>query len=207
MQPRSGDGEAAPPSHAQLAALCEDFPQFRLWREDDCGRVRFIARSRHPALNPHTVVTADPGELRAALGDAPAQSHAVGGQPVDRRPPRFSPEVPHPARIYNVWIGGKDAYAADRAAAAEGARCRPQGAAAARANRAFLARAVRYLADRQGIRQFADIGPGLPAPQATHTVAQAIAPESKIVYVDNDPLVLAHARALLTSSRDGICEY
>jgi hypothetical protein len=207
MQPRFGDGEAAPASHDQLAALREDFAQFRVWREDDCGRVRYIARSRHPALNPHTVVTADPGELRAALGDALAQPHAAGGQPVDRRPPRFSPEVPHPARVYNVWIGGKDAYAADRAAAAEVARCRPQVVAGARANRAYLARAVRYLAGPCGIRQFLDIGPGLPAPDATHTVAQAIAPESKIVYVDNDPLVLAHARALMTSRPQGACDY
>jgi hypothetical protein len=122
-------------------------------------------------------------------------------------PLRFDPGVPHPARVYNVWLGGKDGLAADRAAAAEVARSRPQVVAGARANRAFLARAVRYLADRQGIRQFVDIGPGLPAPDATHQVAQAIAPDSKIVYVDNDRLVLVHARALLTSSREGVCEY
>ncbi len=122
-------------------------------------------------------------------------------------PPRFDPDVPHPARVYNVWIGGKDAYSADRRAAEEVASCRPQVVAGARANRAFLARAVRYLAGRRGIRQFLDIGPGLPAPGATHEVAQAIDPHSKIVYVDNDPLVLSHARALLTSRRDGVCEY
>jgi hypothetical protein len=207
MQPRSGDGEAAPASHDQLAALCEDFPQFLVWREDDCGRVRYIVRSQHPGQHPHTVVTADLGELRAALSDASGQPHAGGGQSIGPRPPRFSPEVPHPARVYNVWIGGKDAYAADRQAAEEVARCRPQVVAGARANRAFLARAVRYLAGREGIRQFLDIGPGLPAPDATHTVAQAIAPESKIVYVDNDPLVLAHARALLTSLPQGECDY
>jgi hypothetical protein len=120
---------------------------------------------------------------------------------------RFSPEIPHPARVYNVWIGGKDAYAADRAAAAEVARCRPQVVAGARSNRAFLARAVRYLAGQRGIRQFLDIGPGLPAPGATHTVAQAIAPQTRVVYADNDPLVLAHARALLTSLPEGACDY
>lgn len=108
--------------------------------------------------------------------------------------PRFDPEVAHPARVYNVWIGGKDAYAADRTAAAEVAACRPQVAAGARANRAFLARVVRYLAGQRGIRQFLDIGPGLPAPGATHTVAQAIAPECRVVYADNDPLVLATTR-------------
>jgi S-adenosyl methyltransferase len=102
------------------------------------------------------------------------------------KPPRFDPDVPHPARVYSVWIGGKDHYPADRKAAAEVARCRPQVVAGARANRAFLARAVRYLAGRHGIRQFLDTGPGLPAPDATHTVAQAIDPRSRIVYVDND---------------------
>jgi len=121
--------------------------------------------------------------------------------------PPFDPEVAHPARVYNVWIGGKDHYPADRKAAAEVASCRPQVVAGARANRAFLARVVHYLARQQGIRQFLDIGPGLPAPGSTHAVAQAIAPESRVVYADSDPLVLAHARALLTSSREGVCEY
>jgi len=122
-------------------------------------------------------------------------------------PRRFTPGVAHPARVYAYWLGGKDHYPADRKVAEEVAACRPQVVAGARANRAFLARAVRYLAGPRGIRQFLDIGPGLPAPDATHTVAQAIAPESKIVYVDNDPLVLAHARALLTSKTGGICEH
>jgi SAM-dependent methyltransferase len=120
---------------------------------------------------------------------------------------RFTPDVPHPARVYNVWLGGKDGLAADRKAAAEVAACCPQVVAGARANRAFLARAVRYLAGERGIRQFLDIGPGLPARDSTHYVAQAIAPQSKIVYVDNDALVLAHARALLTSLPEGCCEY
>ena len=119
---------------------------------------------------------------------------------------RFDPAIPHSARVYNVWLGGKDGLAADRKAAAEVAACRPQVVAGARANRAFLARAVRYLAGQCGVRQFIDIGPGLPSPGNAHEVAQAITPESKIVYVDNDPLVLAHARALLTSGRAGVCE-
>jgi S-adenosyl methyltransferase len=122
-------------------------------------------------------------------------------------PPRFNPDVAHPARVYNVWLGGKDNLAADRKAAAEVAACRPQVVAGARSNRAFLYRVVRYLASQRGISQFLDVGPGLPAPGNTHEVAQAIDPHSKIVYVDNDPLVLSHARALLTSSRAGICEY
>jgi len=120
---------------------------------------------------------------------------------------RFDPDVAHPARVYAYWLGSKDHYPADRKAAEEVAVCRPQVVAGARANRAFLARSVRYLAGQCGIGQFLDIGPGLPAPLATHEVAQATTPESKIVYVDSDPLVLSHARALLTPSREGTCEY
>src|SRR5262249_27104314 len=86
-------------------------------------------------------------------------------------------------------------------------RRRPQVVTGARANRAFLARVVRYLAAECGIRQFLDIGTGLPAPNSTHEVAQAVAPDSRIVYVDNDPLVLVHARALLTSAPQGSCDY
>jgi hypothetical protein len=127
-------------------------------------------------------------------------------QPATRGTSGFDPAVPHPARVYNVWLGGKDGLAADRRAAAEVAACRPQVLAGARANREFLARVVRYLASQQGVRQFIDIGPGLPAPGNSHEVAQAIAPESRVVYVDNDRLVLVHARALLTSSLEGVCE-
>jgi hypothetical protein len=121
--------------------------------------------------------------------------------------PRFDPGIPHSARIYNVWLGGKDGLAADRKAAAEVAACRPQVVAGAQATRAFLARTVRYLAGPCGIRQFLDIGPGLPAPGSTHEVAQSIAPESRVVYVDSDPLVMAHARALFTSLPQGSCDY
>jgi len=120
--------------------------------------------------------------------------------------PGFDPSVAHPARVYAYWLGGKDHYLADRQAAEEVIRRRPQVVAGARANRAFLSRVVRYLAAECGIRQFLDIGTGLPAPQATHEVAQAIAPQSRVVYVDNDPLVLVHARALLTSSPQGACD-
>ena len=111
---------------------------------------------------------------------------------------RFDPDTPHPARVYNFWLGGKDHYPADRKAAQEVMRARPQVVDSARANRAFLARVVRYLAAEAGIRQFLDIGTGLPAPDSTHEVAQSEARDCRIVYVDNDPLVLAHARALLT---------
>jgi SAM-dependent methyltransferase len=122
-------------------------------------------------------------------------------------PCRFDPDIAHPASVYAYWIGSKDHYPADRKAAEEVAAHRPQAVAGARANRAFLARVVRYLAGQRGVQQFLDIGPGLPAALATHEVAQAIAPDSKIVYVDNDPLVMVHARALLTSTTGGTCEY
>jgi hypothetical protein len=189
----------------ELASLRVGFPQFRIWREITYDRTRYIARSQYPGQRPHTVVSTDPGELRAALSRTPAQPH--GSQPANPGTARFSPEIPHPARVYAYWLGTKDHYPADRKAAAEVAACRPQVVAGARANRAFLARAVRYLSGQAGIRQFLDIGPGLPAPDATHTVAQAIAPECRIVYADNDPLVLAHARALLTSLPQGACDY
>jgi hypothetical protein len=122
-------------------------------------------------------------------------------------PRRFDSAVAHPARVYNVWIGGKDHSAADRQAAEEVARCRPHVEAGARANRAFLARAVRYLAAERHIRQFLDIGPGLPAPGNAHEVAQAIAPDSRVVYVDNDPVVVSRARAQLVSAPEGVCGY
>jgi hypothetical protein len=120
---------------------------------------------------------------------------------------RFDPDVPHAARVYNFWLGGKDHFLADRKAAQEVMRARPQVVEGARANRAFLARVVRYLAADAGVRQFLDIGTGLPAPDSTHGVAQSVARECRIVYVDNDPLVLAHARALLAGTREGACGY
>ena len=119
----------------------------------------------------------------------------------------FDPCVAHPARVYNVWLGGKDHYAADRRAAAQVISQRPQVVGAALANRQFLGRAVRYLVRCHGIRQFLDIGTGLPAPDNTHEVAQQADVWSRVVYVDNDPLVMSHARALLTSSDEGSCDY
>jgi hypothetical protein len=122
-------------------------------------------------------------------------------------PPEFDTSVAHQARIYDYLLGGKDNYAADRAAAEAGLKVWPEGAFTARANRALLGRVVRYLAGEAGIRQFLDIGTGIPTAGNTHQVAQAIAPETRVVYVDYDPIVLAHARALLTSSDAGATEY
>jgi hypothetical protein len=121
--------------------------------------------------------------------------------------PRVDRSVAHSARVYNYWLGGKDNFAADREAAEAALAVRPDLRFAVRANRAFLARAVRFLAGEVGIRQFLDIGTGIPTENNTHEVAQSVAPESKIVYVDNDPVVLNHARALLTSAPAGACAY
>ena len=117
--------------------------------------------------------------------------------------PDFDTSVAHQARMYDYLLGGKDNYAADRAQTEAALKVYPEWAFTARANRAFLGRAVRYLAADAGIRQFLDIGTGIPTAGNTHQVAQAIAPESRVVYVDYDPVVLAHARALLTSSDAG----
>jgi S-adenosyl methyltransferase len=119
----------------------------------------------------------------------------------------FDTSVPHFARVYDYWLGGKDNFAVDRAAGDQAIRAFPDIAVSARANRAFLARAVRFLAGEAGIRQFLDIGTGIPTGNNTHQVAQFVAPESRIVYVDNDPFILSHARALLASRPEGGTEY
>jgi S-adenosyl methyltransferase len=121
--------------------------------------------------------------------------------------PAFDTSVAHQARIYDYLLGGKDNYAADRAASEAVLSIYPEMAFNARANRAFLGRVVRYLAGEAGIRQFLDIGTGIPTAGNTHQVAQEIAPASRIVYVDYDPIVLAHARALLTSGGAGATDY
>jgi hypothetical protein len=125
----------------------------------------------------------------------------------EQQAPKLDSNVPQTARIWNYWLGGKDNFAADRAVGDEIRAAFPKIVENARLSRAFLVRAVRYLAGEAGIRQFLDVGTGLPTADNTHEVAQAVAPESRIVYVDNDPLVLVHARALLTSSPEGVTDY
>jgi hypothetical protein len=115
--------------------------------------------------------------------------------------------VAHIARVYDYWLGGTNYYPADRLAGDAALEAFPYIASGVRANRAFLARVVRYLAGEAGIRQFLDIGTGIPTANNTHEVAQAVAPDCRVVYVDNDPVVLAHARDLLTSSPQGATAY
>ncbi|MGC4747504.1 SAM-dependent methyltransferase [Micromonospora sp. DT201] len=125
------------------------------------------------------------------------------GSPSDR----IDTSVAHPARRYNYWLGGKDNFQADRESGDAMAAAFPTIRTAALENRRFLQRAVSYLAGEAGVRQFLDIGTGIPTANNTHEVAQAIAPQARVVYVDNDPIVLAHARALLTSSPAGATAY
>ncbi|WP_458078680.1 SAM-dependent methyltransferase [Streptomyces sp. EMB26] len=120
---------------------------------------------------------------------------------------RIRTDQPHTARIWNYWLGGKDNYPVDQAAGDQIRKLHPGIGDYALADRQFLGRAVRYLAGQCGIRQFLDIGTGLPTADNTHEVAQRVAPESRVVYVDNDPIVLAHAEALLTSTPEGSTAY
>ena len=122
-------------------------------------------------------------------------------------PAEIDTSRPHPARIYDYFLGGRNHFALDRDVAEKSLASIPSGRVGARAQRAFLGRTVRYLTGEAGIRQFLDIGAGLPTADNVHEVAQAIAPAARVVYVDNDPLVLAHARALLTSSEQGRTAY
>jgi hypothetical protein len=123
------------------------------------------------------------------------------------RASKIDTTVPHSARVWNYFLGGKDNFAADREAGDQYQAIFPEIMDIARADRAFLGRAVRHIAGEAGVRQFLDIGTGLPTLDNTHEVAQRVAPESRIVYVDNDPLVLVHARALLVSSPEGATDY
>jgi hypothetical protein len=122
-------------------------------------------------------------------------------------PSEIDTNVPQTARIWNYWLGGKDHFPVDRQVGDQILEAFPAIVENARASRAFLVRAVQYLAGEAGVRQFLDIGTGLPTANNTHQVAQAVAPDARIVYVDNDPLVLAHARALLTSTPQGTTDY
>jgi trans-aconitate methyltransferase len=133
----------------------------------------------------------------------------VADRPADYPAPSssFDTSVAHIARVYDFWLGGKDNYAADREVAERVIAAYPQVITSVQAQRAFLHRAVHYLVSEAGIQQFLDIGTGLPSANNTHEVAQREAPEARIVYVDKDPIVLAHARALLTSSQTGATDY
>jgi len=138
---------------------------------------------------------------------APAAGKWRSVVPAQDEQTTFETSVAHVARVYDYWLGGKDNFAVDRAAGEQAIAAYPDIVHSVRANRAFLARTVRYLAAEAGIRQFLDIGTGIPTANNTHEVAQSAAPGCRVVYVDNDPIVLAHARALLTSGPAGVTAY
>ncbi|HEY2078866.1 MAG TPA: SAM-dependent methyltransferase [Streptosporangiaceae bacterium] len=138
------------------------------------------------------------------MTDSTAQDDTASGGPEALA---FDPRTPNSARMWNYWIGGKDNYAADRAAAEAVMAAFPALPGIARHTRRFLVDVVQQLAAAHGVRQFLDIGTGLPTADNTHEVAQRVAPDSRVLYVDNDPVVLAHARALLTSTPEGKTEF
>jgi O-methyltransferase involved in polyketide biosynthesis len=168
-----------------LAVVQAEFPAYQIWQEEGRGQPRYVARSRSWRVSPHTVVTPDLNELRDALDPA---------QGPERNP--IAPAQPNIARMYDYWLAGKDHFAADRAAADAVLEAFPEVAEVARANRQFLARAVRYVAGK-GVGQFLDLGSGLPASPNVHETARAVNPDARVIYIDHDPVVLAHARALL----------
>src|SRR5580700_5135422 len=142
------------------------------------------------------------GEKEPAAGaDRPGASVPAGDRPA------LDTSVAHSARVHDYWLGGKDNFAADREAGDAVMEAYPGIVMSVRENRAFLARAVRFLTAEAGIRQFLDIGTGVPASGNTHEVAQSAAPQCRVVYVDYDPVVLTHARALLTSAPEGATDY
>ncbi|GAA2593002.1 SAM-dependent methyltransferase [Winogradskya consettensis] len=122
-------------------------------------------------------------------------------------PPGVNPNVPHSARIYDYWLGGKDNFAADRQVGDAMLQAIPGLRAMAAENRKFVHRAARDLVTGEGLRQFLDIGTGIPTRPNLHEIAQRLAPETRVIYVDNDPIVLVHARALMVSSEQGRSEY
>jgi hypothetical protein len=171
------------------------------------------------ADRPHGAVPAGPSTDHGAghgaghrPGPEAGDSGPEQGQPWGPPPAGLDVSLPHPARVRNYWLGGRDFYAADKAAGEEIGREFPHLAEAARAERAFLVRAVRFLAGPARIRQFLDVGAGLPAGGNTHEIAQGIAPDTRIVYADHDPAVILHAKTLLSnpmlaSTRDGAVYY
>jgi O-methyltransferase involved in polyketide biosynthesis len=166
------------------------FPAYQIWREGTPDRVRYVARGRSLQLSPHAIVTADLDELQNRLLSA--------GGCGDHMADPVAADQPNIARMYSFWLRGKDHLAVDRSAASKVLELYPEVAEIVCANRAFLARVVRYLAER-GITQFIDLGFGFPASPNVHEIARFTTPDARVVYVDRDPVVLAHARALLAT--------
>lgn len=177
-----------------LSDVRAQFPGFWIWQERIGDRTRYVARSLRRELGPHTVVTADLDEMRALLADAPARSQPAGSQPSG---------TARIAGMYSHWLRGQDNFEADRIAADAIRSEFPQVAYAARANRDFVIRAVRHVA-AQGITQYLDIGTGLPVSPAVHEIAQGADAVARVVYIDNDPVVVGHVRARTLLAGPGV---
>jgi S-adenosyl methyltransferase len=171
-----------------LHALRADFPHYRFWRESARNRTRYVARTQYGGGSPHTVVTGDLAELRAALAGS-AAPWPTAGEPAGAG-------VPNIAGMYSRWLGGRDNGASDRAAADDVLTEFPAVERVARANRQFVIRAAAHVA-AAGVSQFIDIGAGFPGVLSIHHIVRHADPAARVVYVDNDPVVVAHARALL----------
>ncbi|WP_338701769.1 SAM-dependent methyltransferase [Streptomyces sp. Q6] len=138
---------------------------------------------------------------------APSAPTSTAAEDAERLRARIDTSRPHPARVYDALLGGKNHYAIDRDAATHALGRNPRGYLDVRHNRDFMRRAVAHLTREAGLRQFLDIGTGLPTQPNVHEIAQAIAPATRVVYVDHDPVVLAHARALLSGGPEGSTDY
>jgi O-methyltransferase involved in polyketide biosynthesis len=171
-----------------LTVMEAEFPAYDIWREELPGRTMYVARTRRWDLNPYSVATQDLGELCDVL--EPTRGIRAEG------PVSLTSARPNIARMYDYWLTGTDPRPPDRAAADDVLARFPEVAEVARANRAFLSRAVRYVAER-GITQFIDAGSGLPTSPNVHEAARSVTPAARVVYADRDPAVVAHTRAIL----------
>jgi hypothetical protein len=186
--------------------------QFAAWPRTAPPRKSGELAAERPSVSPRSPTTfcspcAPPRPTGVRHDDRFASMTGSEQEDYDSDPGRLDTGTAHIARVYDYWLGGKDHFAADREAGDEAVKAFPGLISSVRANRAFLARTVRYLAGEAGIRQFLDIGTGIPSPDNTHEVAQSVAPGSRVVYVDDDPMVLAHARALLRGDPRGRTAY
>ncbi len=169
---------------ANIESLQADFPGFVIWGETIRGRLAYVAQALDGDTNPRVVTSSSLDRLRARLEEPVATS---------------DPAKPNVARIYDYLLGGTTNFAADRAEAARLLAADPRLPELARQNRAFLTRAVTYAAER-GVRQFIDVGAGLPASPSTHEMAETVVPDARVAYVDHDPVVVSHARGLVPRS-------
>ncbi|MFF5291889.1 SAM-dependent methyltransferase [Paractinoplanes globisporus] len=193
----------SPPGEGQINSTLRQLRDLGVAAKQDGVRGQWSATT----LGEEAVSELDYLDHLMASDPAPRTAEYLSPEDYAAGAARFNPSVPHPARRYNYWLGGKDNFAADRTSADEFERLFPGMRAGVRANRDLLGRGVSFLAADLGIRQFLDIGTGLPTADNTHEIAQRTSADARVVYVDNDPIVLSHARALLRGSPEGETQY